>query len=96
MILLDTNVLSEFMHPRPLARAETSLLELRTGQQHMGTHHENNPMRREQAEAVDKTLAYYRSIWTENPAAAAVARNPEVVPMVAGRFIGLTTSTGRA
>jgi hypothetical protein len=49
---------------------KTALLELRTGQRYTGSHHENFPMRREQAEAVDKTLAYYRSIWAENPAAA--------------------------
>ena len=39
MILLDTNVLSEFMRPRPFARVETALLELRTGQRYTGTHH---------------------------------------------------------
>jgi len=45
----------------------TVLTELRTGQRFTGTHHETFPMRREQAEAVDKTFDYYRSIWAENP-----------------------------
>ncbi|MHB1232556.1 MAG: DEAD/DEAH box helicase family protein [Burkholderiales bacterium] len=47
----------------------TVLTELRTGHQFAGTHHETFLMRREQAEAVDKTLAYYRSIWAENKTA---------------------------
>ena len=42
------------------------LTELRTGQKFLGTHHETFPMRQEQADAVEKTLAYYRSIWKEN------------------------------
>ena len=46
---------------------KSALIELRTGQRVSGARHENFPMRREQAEAVDKTLAYYRSIWAENP-----------------------------
>jgi len=45
---------------------KTVLAELRTGQRFAGTHHETFPMRREQAEAVDKTFDYYRSIWAEN------------------------------
>lgn len=45
---------------------QTVLTELRTGQRLTGTHHETFPMRHEQAEAVDKTLDYYRSIWDEN------------------------------
>lgn len=45
----------------------TVLAELRTGQRFSGTHHETFPMRREQAEAVDKTFDYFRSIWAENP-----------------------------
>ena len=45
---------------------QTVLTELRTGQRFAGTHHETFPMRREQAEAVDKTFAYYRSIWAED------------------------------
>lgn len=44
----------------------TVINELRTGQRFSGTHHETFPMRREQAEAVDKTLSYYRSIWHED------------------------------
>ncbi len=45
---------------------KTVLTELRTGQRFTGTHHETFPMRREQADAVDKTFDYYRSIWAEN------------------------------
>ena len=44
----------------------TVITELRAGQRFSGTHHETFPMRREQAEAVDKTLSYYRSIWHED------------------------------
>ena len=42
------------------------LTELRTGQRFTGTHHETFAMRREQAEAVNKTHAYFHSIWTED------------------------------
>ena len=49
---------------------KTVLTELRTGRRLTGTHHETFPMRREQAEAVDKTFDYYRSIWAENKSAA--------------------------
>jgi hypothetical protein len=42
------------------------LAGLRSGQKFSGTHHENFPMRREQADAVEKTHAYYQSIWVEN------------------------------
>ena len=45
---------------------QTVLTELRTGQKLTGTHHESFPMRGEQAEAVEKTFAYYQSIWAEN------------------------------
>jgi len=48
----------------------TVLTELRTGQKFAGMHHETFPMRREQAEAVDKTFDYYQSIWAENKNAA--------------------------
>jgi len=48
----------------------TALAELSTGQKFTGTHHETFPMRREQAEAVDKTFTYYQSIWAENKDAA--------------------------
>ena len=40
---------------------KTVLTELRTGQQFTGTHHETFAMRREQAEAVNKTHAYFHS-----------------------------------
>ncbi len=45
---------------------KTVLTELRTGQKFTGTHHETFPMRREQVEAVEKTLAYFQSIWAED------------------------------
>ncbi len=48
----------------------TVLTELRTSQRFAGTHHETFPMRREQADAVDKTFDYYHSIWAENKNAA--------------------------
>jgi hypothetical protein len=41
------------------------LLELRTGQHFTGTHHLDFPMRSEQSEAVDRTHAYFHSIWDE-------------------------------
>jgi len=44
----------------------TVLTELRTGQKLSGTHHETFPPRREQVEAVEKTFAYYQSIWAED------------------------------
>jgi hypothetical protein len=49
-----------------LADVRTVLTELRTGRQFTGTHHETFSMRREQAEAVDKTRAYFQSIWKED------------------------------
>jgi len=45
---------------------KTALSELRTGKMFTGTHHETFPMRREQAEAVNKTHAYFHSIWKED------------------------------
>jgi hypothetical protein len=45
---------------------KTALTELRTGQQFTGTHHETFSMRREQAEAVNKTHEYFHSIWKED------------------------------
>jgi len=45
---------------------KTVLTELRTGQRFTGTHHETFAMRREQAEAVNKTYAYLHSIWKED------------------------------
>ena len=44
----------------------TVLTELRTGQQFTGIHNETFPLRREQAEAVEKTYAYFHSIWRED------------------------------
>lgn len=49
---------------------KTVLTELRTGQRFVGSHHETFPMRREQADAVDKTFDYFQSIWSENKNAA--------------------------
>jgi hypothetical protein len=45
---------------------KTVLTELRTGQRLTGSHHETFVMRREQAEAVNKTHAYFHSIWRED------------------------------
>ncbi|MBK8133989.1 MAG: restriction endonuclease [Gammaproteobacteria bacterium] len=59
----------EWMHCT-VEDVKTVLTELRTGQRFAGTHHETFPMRREQAEAVDKTFDYYRSIWAEDKNAA--------------------------
>jgi hypothetical protein len=44
----------------------TVLTELRTGQQLTGTRHETFSMRREQVEAVNRTHAYFHSIWKED------------------------------
>jgi hypothetical protein len=49
-----------------VADVQTVLTELRTGQRLTGTHRETFPMRREQAEAVEKTYAYFHSIWQED------------------------------
>jgi hypothetical protein len=45
---------------------KTVLAELRIGKVFTGTHHETFVMRQEQAEAVDKTHAYFHSIWKED------------------------------
>ena len=45
---------------------KTVLTELRMGQRFTGTHHETFAMRREQAEAVNKTHAYFHSVWKED------------------------------
>src|SRR5262249_40838627 len=45
---------------------KTVLTELRTGQRFTGTHHETFAMRREQGEAVNKTHAYFHSVWKED------------------------------
>ena len=42
------------------------LAELRTGQRFTGSHHETFAMRREQHAAVEKTHAYFHSIWKED------------------------------
>ena len=44
---------------------KTVLTELRTGRRFTGTHTETFAMRREQAEAVEKTFDYFNSIWAE-------------------------------
>jgi len=49
-----------------VADVKTVLTELRTGQRFTGTHHETFPLRREQTEAVNKTHAYFHSIWRED------------------------------
>jgi hypothetical protein len=55
----------EWMHCS-VRELKTVLAELRTGQRFTGTHHETFQMRREQAEAVDKTFDYFHSIWSED------------------------------
>jgi hypothetical protein len=45
---------------------KTVLAELRTGRPLTGAHYETFEIRREQAEAVTKTHAYFHSIWQEN------------------------------
>jgi hypothetical protein len=45
---------------------QTVLTELRLGLRFAGTHHMTFAMRREQTEAVNKTFAYYHSIWQED------------------------------
>lgn len=50
-----------------VADVRTVLGELRTGTPVSGPRHETFSMREEQAEAVEKTYAYFRSIWQENP-----------------------------
>jgi len=53
-----------------VADVKTVLIELGSGKPIAGARHQTFPMRREQAEAVEKTLAYYRSIWAEDANAA--------------------------
>ena len=45
---------------------KTVITELRIGGKLSGTRSETFPMRQEQAEAVDKTLSYFNSIWKES------------------------------
>jgi len=65
-----------FMNPHlewmccTVADVQTVLTELRKDQPFTGTHHETFPMRQEQLEAVEKTEAYFRSIWNEDSQAA--------------------------
>jgi hypothetical protein len=49
-----------------VADVKTVLAELRTGQQFTGTHHEDFPLRDEQARAVEQTYAYFHSRWQED------------------------------
>ena len=53
-----------------VADLATVLAELRTGQRLGGTHHETFGLRDEQLDAVNKTFAYYQSIWAEDANAA--------------------------
>ena len=53
-----------------VADVATVLAELRTGQRLGGTHHETFDLRDEQLDAVNKTLGYYQSIWSEDSNAA--------------------------
>ena len=55
----------EWMHCS-VRELRTVLAELRSGQRFTGTHHETFRMRREQAQAVDKTFDYFHSIWSED------------------------------
>lgn len=59
------NVKQEWMRCQVLD-VQTVLTELRTGQQSTGSHHATFPMRQEQAAAVNKTHAYFHSIWQED------------------------------
>ena len=52
-----------------LGDVQTVLTELRTGQKHSGNHHLTFALRKEQRDAVQQTLAYYRSCWAEDPQA---------------------------
>ena len=49
-----------------VADVRAVLTELRTGQQFDGTHSETFELRPEQSEAVDRTHAYFHSIWKED------------------------------
>ena len=55
----------EWMRCSP-ADVKTAIAELRKGLRLGGTHHDDFPMRREQAEAVEQTFAYYKSRWAED------------------------------
>lgn len=49
-----------------VADVRTVLAELRAGRRYTGTHHETFSLRREQAAAVNKTHAYFHSLWKED------------------------------
>ena len=49
---------------------KTAIVELQKGLKLSGTHHQTFPMRREQADAVNKAYSYFKSIWTEDSAAS--------------------------
>ncbi|MDJ0823238.1 MAG: DEAD/DEAH box helicase family protein [Paracoccaceae bacterium] len=53
-----------------VADVKTVISELRSGRRFSGTHHETFAMRAEQEEAVNKTHAYFHSIWQEDMHAA--------------------------
>jgi hypothetical protein len=55
----------EWMRCSP-ADVKTAVAELQKGLRFSGTRSDDFPMRREQAEAVEQTLAYYRSRWAED------------------------------
>jgi len=55
----------EWVQCKPID-VQVAITELRTGQQLTGTHHETFPMRPEQVQAVNKTHAYFHSIWNED------------------------------
>jgi hypothetical protein len=55
----------EWMECKPVD-VQVAITELRTGTPLTGTHHETFRMRPEQAEAVNKTHAYFHSIWKED------------------------------
>ncbi len=53
-----------------VADLKSALFQLRTGQQVTGSQHQSFKMRDEQAAAVDKTAAYFESVWQQDPSAA--------------------------
>jgi hypothetical protein len=55
----------EWMRCTP-ADVKTAVTELQKGVKLTGTHHEIFVMRREQADAVNRTVAYFHSIWDEH------------------------------
>jgi hypothetical protein len=59
------NVDLEWMQCSPVD-VQVAITELRTGKELSGTHHATFSMRPEQAEAVNKTRAYFHSIWKED------------------------------